>query len=245
MLLQSLQKLHLIFLENFLAKDEIVPVTSIKLQREETKPPKRYSQGELLAKMESLSLGTKSTRHEIISKLYARKYITGIPPMPTSTAIAVVDSLHDCEVIKPQMTATLEEDMDAIANGKKTLDVTVDESREMLTRVMVDLERNKDTIKTNIQRAHQEQNYMGKCPTCEKPLIVRISRNGKRFVGCTGYPNCRTTFPLPQKGGIQVTDEVCNECNTPIIAVKMIGKKAWHFCLNQKCPSKKNNSSVD
>jgi DNA topoisomerase-1 len=225
-----------------LGKDEIIPITSIKLSREETKPPKRYSQGELLAKMESLSLGTKSTRHEIISKLYARKYLTGTPPQPTSTAIAVVDSLNNCEVIKPQMTATLEENMNFIAEGKKTLDNTVKESRDMLTKVMQDLEKNKEKIRTNIQQAHQQQNYMGKCPNCEKPLIVRTSKRGKRFVGCTGYPDCKTTYPLPQKGGIQLTDEVCPECRTSIIKIKNKGKKAWQICLSQDCPTKKNNN---
>jgi DNA topoisomerase-1 len=195
--------------------------------------------------MEGLSLGTKSTRHEIISKLYARKYISGSPPIPTSTAIAVVDSLHDCEVIKPRMTATLEQEMNEIAEGKKTLDETVDESKDMLIKVMIDLEKNKDVIKTNIQQAHQEQNYMGKCPACEKPLIMRTSRRSKRFVGCTGYPNCRTTFPLPQKGRIQLLDEVCNECGTPFISVKMKGKKIWRFCLNQECPSKMKTNSKD
>lgn len=226
-----------------LKTDEIVPITSLKLTREETKPPKRYSQGELLAKMESLSLGTKSTRHEIISKLYARKYLTGSPPIPTSTAIAVVDSLEDCEVIKPRMTATLEKDMNAIAEGKKTLSDTVQESRKMLTAVMQDLEKNKESIKNNIQQAHREQNYMGKCPNCGKSLIIRTSRRGKRFVGCTGYPECKTTYPLPQKGGIQLTDEVCQECGTSIISVKNRGKKAWQLCLSQECPTKKNNTS--
>ena len=138
-----------------------------------------------------------------------------------------------------------EQDMNAIADGKKTLNETVNESKDMLTKVMVDLEQNKDAIKTNIQQAHQEQNYMGKCPACEKPLIVRTSRRGKRFVGCTGYPSCRTTFPLPQKGRIQVTDEVCNECGTSVISVKMKGKKTWQFCLSQGCPSKKNTASKD
>jgi DNA topoisomerase-1 len=226
-----------------LIKDEILPITSIKLNREETKPPKRYSQGELLAKMESLMLGTKSTRHEIISKLYARKYLTGSPPQPTSTAIAVVESLTDCEVIQPKMTATLEEDMNAIADGKKTLKDTVEESRKMLTKVMIDLEKNKENIKSNIQQAHQEQNYMGKCPECGKTLIVRTSRRGKRFVGCTGYPECRTTYPLPQKGGIQVTEDICPECGTSIISVKNRGKKAWQLCLSQDCSSKKNSSN--
>ncbi|MBU1863815.1 MAG: DNA topoisomerase I [Candidatus Omnitrophica bacterium] len=224
-----------------LVQGELVNISSMKLEHDETKPPKRYSQGELLAKMEGLSLGTKSTRHEIISKLYARKYISGSPPIPTSTAIAVVDALADYEVVKPQMTATLEEDMNAIAEGKKSLEEIVEESRQMLQSVMRSLEENKESIKTSIQKAHREQNHMGTCPQCGEDLILRTSRRGKRFVGCTGYPNCTNTYPLPQRGGIDVTDRICSVCGTPIIFVKQQGKKRWELCLNQKCSSKKNN----
>ena len=29
------------------------------------------------------------------------------------------------------------------------------------------------------------------CPDCGKPLVERVSRYGKTFVGCSGYPKCR------------------------------------------------------
>jgi DNA topoisomerase-1 len=55
---------------------EKIDILKIILKEDQTKPPKRYTQGSLIAEMEKLSLGTKSTRHEIINKLYRRKYIT-------------------------------------------------------------------------------------------------------------------------------------------------------------------------
>ena len=100
--------------------------------------------------MEHLSLGTKSTRHEIINKLYFRKYITLSPLAPTLLAIAVVDALEDCDVVKPKMTAVLEKDMDLISEGKKTLKETIGESRKMLTAVMMELE--KDVLETTLER---------------------------------------------------------------------------------------------
>lgn len=33
---------------------------------------------------------------------------------------------------------------------------------------------------------------MDKCPKCNKPLTIRNGKYG-RFVGCTGYPDCRYT----------------------------------------------------
>jgi len=226
-----------------LSDGETVDIEKINLKEDKTKPPKRYSQGSLIAKMEGLSLGTKSTRHEIISKLYGRKYITGSPPVPTSIAIAVVDALADCAVAKPKMTAVLEEDMNLIADGKKTLDETVKESRTMLTKVMKTLDKDKDRIRNNIQSAQREQNKVGKCPKCGKEMIIRRSKAGKRFVGCSGFPNCKNTYSLPQMGDITVTDKPCSECQSPVVTVKSKGKKAWTLCINNDCPGKKTNNS--
>ena len=222
-----------------LVEEEKIEVTKITLKEDKTKPPQRYTQGSLIGKMEQLSLGTKSTRHEIINKLYQRKYITFTPLAPTPTAIAVVESLGDCDVVKPKMTATLEKDMDLISEGKKTLDETVNESRQMLTTVMKTLEKDKEKIGNNIKNAQIEQETIGKCPKCNKPMKIRTSKKKKRFVGCTGFPDCKNTYSLPQYGGIYATGQLCSECNAPIVKVKSKGKRAWELCLNSECTAKK------
>ncbi len=223
-----------------LTQGETVDVIKITLKEDHTKPPERYSQGSLIAKMEQLMLGTKSTRHEIISKLYGRKYVQGNTPTPTSTAIAVVDALINCDVTKTTMTAQLENDMNEIADGKKTLTDTVKESRDMLTIVMKELEPEKDNIKNNIRNAIKEQNTIGTCPKCGKPLVVRVSKQKrKRFVGCTGYPDCKNTYSLPQNGGLIMTTKLCDACQSPIVRITMKGKRAWDLCINPECPKKK------
>ena len=219
-----------------LSEGEKVKISEIKLKEDQTKPPKRYTQGSLIAKMEQLSLGTKSTRHEIINKLNWRKYITLKPFAPTPIAIAVIDALSDCDVTKPKMTAVLEKDMNAISEGKKTLNDTVKESRQMLTEVMNELEKDKEKIKTSIKNAHNEQNYVGKCPKCGNDMIIRFSRKGERFAGCTNFPKCRNAYPLPQKGKITKTDKICDACKAPVIQVKAKGKNSLDMCLNPRCP---------
>jgi DNA topoisomerase-1 len=222
-----------------LIEGEIVEIVEIKLNKDYTKPPQRYTQGSLIGKMEELLLGTKSTRHEIIQKLFQRKYITFSPLAPTLTGIAVVEAMGDCDVVKPKMTAILEMDMDLISEGKKTLDETVKESRQMLTNVMKTLQKDSEKIRTSINNAHREQNTVGKCPKCGKPLLIRTSKKKKRFVGCSGFPDCKNTYSLPQKGGIILTEKVCSECNTPIVKVKPTGSRAWELCINSQCNAKK------
>ena len=40
-----------------------------------------------------------------------------------------------------------------------------------------------------------------KCEKCGKPMVVRSSRRG-RFLGCSGYPRCRSTLNLDKDGNI-------------------------------------------
>ena len=70
---------------------------------------------------------------------------------------------------------------------------------------------------------NEEQNIYGVWPKCEKNLRLIVSKNKKRFVGCTGYPDCKNTYPLPQKGGILKTNKICENCKTPIISIKNKG----------------------
>jgi len=55
-----------------LSKGDEVNIIEMELLEKETQPPKRYSQGSLIQEMDKLGLGTKSTRHDIIQKLYSR-----------------------------------------------------------------------------------------------------------------------------------------------------------------------------
>ena len=218
-----------------LHENERVDVISLKLLRKETKPPKRFTQGALISQMEKLGLGTKSTRHEIIKKLYSRRYIIGSTPIPTATAFAVVDTIKPYDISKPDMTAQLEKDMDEIAEGKKNENSVIKKSREMLQKVLKSLENNKHEIRHSLRKALTLQNTIGTCPSCGKPLVIRVSsKNKKRFVGCTGYPDCRVTYPLPQKGVITKTDKKCEHCGAPIIK---LGKR--EICINPNCPGKK------
>jgi DNA topoisomerase-1 len=49
----------------------------------------------------------------------------------------------------------------------------------------------------------QGPEYVGRdCPKCAKPLLFRYGRYGK-FVGCTGFPECRHTEPWFESIGVK------------------------------------------
>jgi len=226
-----------------LKENQILAVKSKDLLDKETRPPLRYTQGKLVEKMEELGLGTKATRHTIIQNLIYRGYINGNPLCPTEKAIAVVKMLkkHAEKISSPDMTSELEMYMDGIVSGDETKEDVVNRSRKMLKEVMVNLQNGKDEISREIKKGIRKDLIIGKCTdgNCNGNLIVRTSRKTKkRFIGCSAYPECSITFPLPQKGLLVITKEICKYCNCPIVKIINKGRKPWNLCINPDCPGK-------
>jgi len=217
---------------------------NLEMLAKETKPPARYSQGTLIKEMSEKNLGTKSTRHETIQKLYYRHYIEGNKAIiPTGISFAVVDALEEYEknIITPEMTAELEKEMDKIAAGKKSRDHVVNESRDLLSNALEDLIKNKQDIGKKMRSALYKDREKFNCTRegCDGKLLIRKGRSGKRFLGCSNYPTCTETYPLPQKGSITTVEKKCEYCAKPMIKVKAT-RFTYTMCIDPKCKSKEN-----
>lgn len=224
-----------------LTKGEQVKIVKPKLEEKQTQPPARYSQGSLIQKMEELGLGTKATRHAIIQNLYDRSYIHSDPIVPTELGIAVAEALkkHAQKIASPEMTAELEREMDLIADGKKSREEVVEHSRQLLAQVMLTLKEKKEQVAQEIKGGILTDKIVGKCPKCGSNLrIIRAKKSKKRFVGCSGYPDCQVTYPLPQFGDVIGTGEICEPCGSPKVKIINKGKRPWELCLDPNCPTK-------
>lgn len=221
-----------------LKEGDEVKVKASELHAKQTQPPNRLTQARLVQEMENLGLGTKATRGDIIQKLYDRDFVRNKTPEPTETGFAMIDALEKYATLiaKPEMTSALESEMDKIAEGELELQHVVLDSRKMLERVLKDLNENKDAIGGEIRRALDAKNTIGTCATSNHPLIIRRSRAGKRFIGCSGYPECTVTFPLPQYGKIVADHSTCPVCSAPVIQVVNQSKRGpWITCLTMGC----------
>ena len=84
---------------------------------------------------------------------------------------------------------------------------------------------------------------VGECPTCAAAgrhgdLIAHKSeRSGKRFIRCTNYDECGVSYPLPARGKLEATGEVCEHCGAPIVVVET-ARGPWRICVNMDCPAK-------
>lgn len=223
-----------------MSEGETVKVLLKEMDARQTQPPARYSEGRLIEKMEELGLGTKSTRHSIIQNLIERGYALGSPLRPSETGLAVASSLgrHANVVTSPEMTADLEREMDEIAEGKKSLEVVVQDSRKALGDVLDKMESEKEAIASEIREGIKGDMVLGDCSCGGEMRIRRARKSGKRFAGCARWPDCEVIFPLPQRGLIAATNEKCESCGTPKIRVINKGRKPWELCLDPNCTTK-------
>lgn len=222
-----------------LEEGQMVDFGGATCTKKQTEPPARYSQGKLIQEMEKLGLGTKATRHAIIERLYTVKYVQNDPIEPSQLGIAVCDALGKFapQITSPDMTATLEEDMNKIAAGEKSRKDVVDLSRDILHDVLDELLPHQEEIKDALADAVAADAYVGPCPKCGKDLQLRASsKTRSMFIGCAGWPDCDVTYPLP-KGKVEALEEKCPTCGMPQIKVTAFRSKPRVLCIDPNCPT--------
>ncbi len=218
-----------------------------EMVEKETQPPQRYSQGSVLKEMEKRGLGTKATRASIIQTLYDRGYIVGKSIEVTELGLKVAEALkkHIPEIVSEELTRKFEEKTDLIQQGSLTMDEVLEEAKKELTKIFRKVKGKEEELGRELTEALKEtqekSSVLGKCPNCGGTLKMMYSwRTRKRFVGCSGYPDCKTGYPLPAVGRIEATGKSCESCGTPIIRVFRSGKRPFQMCLDPECETKKD-----
>ena len=222
-----------------LAEGQRIAFNGATCTKKQTEPPARYSQGKLIQEMERLGLGTKSTRHSIIERLYQVKYIVNDPIEPSQLGMAVCDALDKFapHITHPEMTAELEAEMDSIAAGQTTKDAVVANSRSLLSAQLAELMPHSEEVKDALADAVAADAYVGKCPKCGRDLQIRASQKTRgMFIGCAGWPECDVTYPLP-KGKIEAVEELCPTCGMPQVKVTAFRSKPRTVCIDPACPT--------
>jgi DNA topoisomerase I len=109
-----------------LSVGDVVPITSIDPNGHTTTPPARYTEASLVKKLDDLEIGRPSTWASIIQTVQDRGYVwkKGQALVPTWTAFAVIRLLeeHFDALVDYDFTASIDEDLDAIARGDRKKD---------------------------------------------------------------------------------------------------------------------------
>lgn len=217
-------------------KDEILKYKKVNPKQHFTQPPPRFSEASLVKALEEHGIGRPSTYAPIITKIQTKGYVEKIEKalVPTILGKTVSKQLvkHFAQVMDYKFTAGMETKLDDIAEQKA-------EWHEILQSFYSPFVDTVNQAKQNMEKISIESDV--DCPNCGKKMIVRTSRFGSQFLGCSGYPECKTMMPLNGNGESQepeTTDEKCEKCSSDMI-IKAGPYGKYLECTNQECKNRK------
>ncbi|MFA6526850.1 MAG: type I DNA topoisomerase [Candidatus Babeliales bacterium] len=171
-----------------------------------TQPPARYTEATLVKELEKRGVGRPSTYATILSTIQQRGYVNKELKrfIPTELGKAVNDMLvkNLPDIINVTFTATMEENLDKIAQGETVRDKVLLEFYDKFRKDLVAFggtEVSRKAVVTELD-----------CPECKKAkLVTRFSKTGE-FLGCSTFPECKFTsnFVRDEEGNITIDNKV-------------------------------------
>jgi DNA topoisomerase-1 len=192
-----------------------------------TEPPRRFSEASLVKELERCGIGRPSTYATILATLLERAYVRKAKAQlqPTPLGFAVTDLLvaRFPELLSVSYTASLEESLDAIEEGRGTLLATLDPFWRRLQAQLAVPHRgdSRELPPANVA----EDTGLGRCPECGRPLERRQGRYGL-FVGCSGFPRCRHI----QKKATTAAGIACPLCHTGEVLERTAEDRRFYGC---------------
>jgi len=228
-----------------LEKGDKVDCKKITPKQHFTQPPPRYNEASLVKALEEYGIGRPSTYATIITVIQTRKYVEkrekALHPTILGRAVSKQLVTQFSDIMDYKFTAGMEEKLDKIADKKavwnKVLQDFYDPFMEEVNSVM------KTAHKINIETGIN-------CPNCGRPMVVRNSKFGTQFLGCSGYPECKTVMSMNvlseqqevegtnEEKPQEICEEKCEKCGSDMI-FKMGPYGKYMECTNQTCKHRK------
>lgn len=218
------------------SKGDILKCKKVNPKQHFTQPPPRFSEASLVKALEENGIGRPSTYASIITKIQTRKYVEKIEKalVPTLLGRTVSKQLveHFTDIMDYKFTAGMEDKLDNIAEKKAIWNNVLRDFYDNFIETV-------NNAKQNMEKINIESDVV--CPNCGKKMLVRNSRFGTQFLGCSGYPECKTMMPLNGEANPpepEKSDEKCEKCNSEmVIKIGPYGK--YLQCLNEECKNRK------
>ena len=160
--------------------------TDLETTKKFTKPKARYTEASLVKELQQREIGRPSTYASIVETIlsptrgYAKLDEKYIVPTDRGMQLAEYCNRSFPTLINLNYTREMEETLDKIADGKT---VWLDYMEIFYKNLQEIIE---STNETGIAPEMPEK----ECPNCGSPMVVRRSRFGRLFYGCSTYPKC-------------------------------------------------------
>ena len=159
-----------------------------------TQPPPRFSEASLVRDMEKLGIGRPSTYAQIISKIQDRGYVDledrRFHPTPLGDTVSKLLVRIFPNIFDVDFTSRMENELDRVEEGQLQWQALLGEFYPPFQDQLERGEARSEEIIKEILTVEGET-----CDLCERVMRVRWNRGG-RFLGCSGYPDCKGTRPL-------------------------------------------------
>jgi len=198
-----------------LSEKDVLDFIKTDAKQHFTQPPPRYTEASLVKALEEYGIGRPSTYSSIITKIQTRKYVEKQEKVLVPTALGKTVSTQlvkqFADIMDYSFTAGMEEKLDKIAEKKLVWNEVLE---EFYTPFIATVKKTME----GLEKISIETDKV--CPNCGKKMVVKMSRFGTQFLGCSGYPECKTMMPLNADNFSlepETTDKKCEKCGGDLI----------------------------
>ena len=189
-----------------------------------TEPPARYTEATLVKSLEEKGIGRPSTYSPTITTILERRYIEKQKKqlMPTELGKIVnkllIENFED--ILDVKFTAKIEEEFDAVAEGKEYWKKIIKEFYEPFSVELARVEKELEHVVLVDEVSDVP------CDKCGRMMVYKYGRFGK-FLACPGFPECKNA-----KAIVETIDVPCPCCGGTVQVRKTKRKKNYYICEN-------------
>lgn len=160
--------------------------TELESSKKFTQPKARYTEAGLVKELQQKEIGRPSTYASIVETIlsptrgYAKLEEKHIVPTDRGMQLAEYCNRSFPTLININYTKELEESLDKIAVG----------TTNWLDYMEVFYKNLQNIIESTSETGIAPEMPDKECPSCGNPMVVRRSRFGRLFYGCSTYPKC-------------------------------------------------------
>jgi len=162
-------------------------LTTLTIDDKFTQPPSRYTEAGLIKELEKRGIGRPSTYASIMNTITERGYVVkeGRTLIPTATGDVVSTFLeqHFADYISDTFTSEMENELDDIAEGKRSYEKTLADFYRPFQKAVASKE-NIDKL-TNLGPGPKKF----PCPKCGSTMVIKLGKSGT-FLSCDRFPDC-------------------------------------------------------
>lgn len=226
-----------------------VNAENFAMDEKKTQPPKRFTPASVISELEDQDLGTKATRAVVVDTLFKRGYLKGsssIEVTPFGLSVVEVMDKYSPEILDAELTRNIEKEMEGIQEKKVDKGKPIEDGKKIISQIAEHFKSREMDIGKELvgalAGARAEANRVGDCPKCgDGTLRIIQTKFYTQFIGCSNYPKCNNTYPLPKGVKVEPTEGACAECGMPQVKITPFKSYPFTMCINFDCPTKRSD----